>query len=343
MRRKGLCMIMFVLAVFAFSSCKHKELCYHHPHTATIRLGFDWRDAPDAAPDGMCVFFYPEEGEDAPVRRFDFAGKTGGEIEIRVGRYRVFCYNNDTEVVLLRGTEGFGTHEAFTREGDLFESVYGSSAGNTVPRAEDAEDERVVISPDMLWGCTATEVEISENGTSYVCIPESGKEEWTGRRSVHDEQAMTLYPHELTCTYTYEIRHVKGLEHVSQMCGSLSGMASSLLFCDESLGRECVTIPFEAHAGDESTIVGRFFTFGHHEENAAPHRMLLYVWMDDGSKYCYGTESGRFNVTDQVHSASDGKHVHIIIDGLDLPQPIGGDNIDPSVDDWQEVNEDIHM
>ena len=212
MRRKGLCMIMFVLAVFAFSSCKHKELCYHHPHTATIRLGFDWRDAPDAAPDGMCVFFYPEEGEDAPVRRFDFAGKTGGEIEIRVGRYRVFCYNNDTEVVLLRGTEGFGTHEAFTREGDLFESVYGSSAGNTVPRAEDAEDERVVISPDMLWGCTATEVEISENGTSYVCIPESGKEEWTGRRPVHDEQAMTLYPHELTCTYTYEIRHVKGLE-----------------------------------------------------------------------------------------------------------------------------------
>ena len=71
--------------------------------------------------------------------------------------------------------------------------------------------------------------------------------------------------------------------------------------------------------------------------------MLLYVWMDDGSKYCYGTESGRFNVTDQVHSASDRKHVHIIIDGLDLPQPIGGDNIDPSVDDWQEVNEDIHM
>lgn len=343
MIRKGLYMAMCMLAVFAFSSCEHKELCYHHPHTATIRLEFDWRDAPDANPNGMCVFFYPEEGEDVPMRRFDFTGKTGGEIEIRVGKYRVLCYNNDTEAVLLRGTESFNAHEAFTRDGDLFESVYGSSAGRTTPRAEDAKNERVVISPDMLWGCTATEVEITENGTSYICVPESEKEKWIGKPALHTEQVITLYPHELICTYTYEIRNVKGLEHVSQMCGSLSGMAPSLLFCDESLGRECVTIPFEAHAGDKTTIVGRFLTFGHHEENIEPHRMILYVWMDDNSKYCYGTESERFNVTEQVHSAPDKRHVHIIIDGLDLPKPIGGDDIDPSVDDWQEVNEDIHL
>lgn len=343
MIRKGLYVIMCMLAMSAFSSCDHKELCYQHPHTATIRLEFDWRDAPDASPKGMCVYFYPEDGEeDVPMRRFDFTGKTGGEIEIRVGRYRVLCYNNDIEAVLMRGTEGFGTHEVFTRDGDLFECIYGSSAGKTAPRAESAENERVVISPDMLWGCTAMEVEITENGISYICIPEGEKEAWLGM-PVYSEQVITLYPHELICTYTYEIRHVKGLEHVSQMCGSLSGMAPSLLFCDESLGRECVTIPFEARAGDETTVVGGFLTFGHHEENPDPHRMLLYVWMDDGSKYCYGTESERFNVTDQVHSAPDRRHVHIIIDGLDLPQPISGDNIDPSVDDWQEMNEDIHL
>lgn len=339
----GLAMLCLMMSSVLFSSCEHKELCYHHPHTATIRLEFDWRDAPDADPDGMCVFFYPEEGEDVPVRRFDFTGITGGEIEIRVGRYRVLCYNNDTEAVLLSGTKNFGTHEAFTRDGDLFESIYGSSARDTTPRAENAEDQRVVISPDMLWGCTATEVEITESGVSYICIPESEKEEWIGKTVSNTEQVITLYPHELICTYTYEIRNVNGLEHVSQMCGSLSGMAPSLLFCDESLGRECVTIPFEGRAGDETTIVGRFLTFGHNEENPEPHRLLLYVWMDDGSKYCYGIEGDRFNVTDQVHSAPDRRHVHIIIDGLDLPQPIGGDNIDPSVDDWQEVNEDIHL
>lgn len=343
MIRRMLYIIRCMSAVLVCLSCEHKELCYHHPHTATVRLEFDWRDAPGAAPDGMCVFFYPEEGEDAPMRRFDFAGTSGGEIEIRVGRYRVLCYNNDTEAVLLRGTEGFGSHEAFTRDGDLFESIYGSSAGSSTPRANGAEEERVVISPDMLWGCTATEVEITETGISYICIPFDEKDEWAGKPVENTGQVITLYPHELPCTYTYEIRHVKGLEHVSQMCASLSGMAPSLFFGDESLGRECVTLPFEAHAGDGETIVGRFLTFGHHEENAAPHRMLLYVWMDDGSKYCYGTESERFDVTGQVHSAPDRRHVHLIIDGLDLPRPIGGDNMDPSTDDWQEVNEEIHL
>lgn len=322
MIRKRLYMIMFVLATFALSSCEHKELCYRHPHTATIRIEFDWRDIPDANPNGMCVFFFPVKGEDAPLRRFDFTGKDGGTIEIRVGRYRILCYNNDTEAVLLRGTDRFATYEAFTRDGNLFESVYGSSAGSIVPRAENTDEERVVISPDMLLGCSATELEVIDSKF---------------------EQVITLYPHELVCTYTYEIRNVKGLDHVSQMCGSLSGMAPSMLFCDESLGHECVTIPFESHAGDEMTIVGKFLTFGHHEENTEPHRMVLYIWMDDGSKYCYGTESARFNVTDQVHSAPDRKHVHIIIDGLDLPKPIGGDNLDPSVDDWQEINEDIHL
>ena len=48
----------------------------------------------------MCVFFYPEEGGE-PVR-FDFTGKTGGEIDIKVGRYKVLCYNNDTEAVQFR-------------------------------------------------------------------------------------------------------------------------------------------------------------------------------------------------------------------------------------------------
>lgn len=221
---------MCACAALALCACEHKELCYHHPHTATLRLEFDWRDAPDARPEGMCVFF-------------DHAGD-------------------------------FDRHIAFTREGDLFESIYGSSAGTAAPRAKDGGNERVVISPDMMWGCAAFDVEITETGISYVCVPESEKEEWAGNPVVHTEQVITLYPHELVCTYTYEIRHVKNLAHVSQMCASLSGMAPSLLFGDESLGRECVTLPFEAHTADAQTITGGFLTFGHHEENAEPHRIL---------------------------------------------------------------------
>lgn len=342
MKKLLLNMLVCVLAA-VLCSCEHKELCYHHPHIASIKVEFNWKDAPEADPVGMCAFFYPVEGEIAPMRRFDFQNKEGGKIDIQVGRYRVLCYNNDTEIALIRGIENFDTHEAFTRNCDIFETIYGSSARSSAPRAAGAEDERVVLSPDMMWGCAAFDVEITDNGVSYICIPESEKDEWIGKPAVQTEHVITLYPHELICTYTYEIRNVKGLSHVSQMCGSITGMAPSLLFHDESLGKECVTVPFEAHAGDATTIVGKFLTFGHNEENSEAHRMLLYVWMDNGEKYCYGTEGERFNVTTQVNTAPDKRHVHIIIDGLDLPKPIGGGNMDATIDDWNEINEDIHM
>ena len=66
--------------------------------------------------------------------------------------------------------------------------------------------------------------------------------------------------------------------------------------------------------------------------------------MRDGSRFCYGTEGDKFDVTEQVHSAPDKRHVHLIIDGLELPKPIGGDdNFEASADDWYEINEDIHL
>lgn len=336
----GMTLLCMIALGVLFASCEHKDLCYQHPHVKTVRVEFDWQDAPDANPEGMCVYFYPATGGSGV--RYDFKGMTGGTVELRTGRYRVMCYNNDTESVLFHDTDDFDAHGGYTREGNVLEPIYGNGA-NYAPRAEGTEDERVVITPDMMWGCTATEVEITDEGISYVCIPFSEKDEWDGRPAVSTEQVITLYPHELICTYTYEVRNVKNLKHATQMCGSLSGMAPSMLFGSEALGTECVTIPFEAHSDGVSTITGRFYTFGHHEDNAEPHRMTFYVVMDDGQKYAYGTDaSDRFNVTGQVHTAPDPKHVHIIIDGLDLPQPIeNGNGFDVSVDDWAVVEEDI--
>ena len=159
---------LLLAAVWTLTACEHKELCYEHPHIATIYVDFDWRDAPDASPAGMCVFFYPEDKEER-ARRYDFQGTTGGQIDIPVGHYRVLCYNNDTEAVLFDGTDDFYAHKAFTREGSIFESIYGNSA-TSAPRAAGTEEERVVISPDMMWGCTATEVEINEQGIAVAQI-----------------------------------------------------------------------------------------------------------------------------------------------------------------------------
>lgn len=310
-------LLLSLAAALLLTGCVHKELCYNHPHTVSVRVEFDWRDAPEASPEGMCVYFYPLDGGGGT--RFDFKGTEGGEVELTVGSYLVLCYNNDTESVQFYNTDDFGTHGAYTREGNVLEPMYGNAANYTAPRADGSEDERVVICPDMMWGSNDTEVEILDM----------------------EENVVTLYPHELVCTYTYEVRNVRNLDHLEQMSGSISGMSGMMTFSTEELDDECVTLPFESHSDGESKITGRFYTFGHHPENEQPHNMVFYAVMDDGNKYCY-KGGDRLDVTDQVHSAPDKRHVHIIIDGLDLPEPIeNGSGFDPSVDDWEVVETDI--
>lgn len=310
--------ILYSLAILLLlPSCVHKELCYDHPHTVSVKVEFDWRDAPEADPDGMCVYFYPVGGGSGT--RFDFSGTEGGEVELQVGSYLVLCYNNDTEVAQFYNTDDFGSHGVYTREGNVLEPIYGNAADYSVPRAAGTEEERVVICPDMIWGSNDTEVEIFDAQDNVV----------------------TLFPHELVCTYTYEVRNVSNLDHLSQMSGSISGMSGALTLSTEELDDECVTLPFESHSDGVSKVTGKFYTFGHHSSNAKPHNMVFYAVMDNGEKYCY-RGGDRLDVTGQVDNAPDQRHVHIIIDGLDLPEPIeNGSGFDPSVDDWEVVEGEI--
>lgn len=63
-------------ALLLLAACDHKELCYQHPHTSSLHVVFDWREAPDADPESMYVWFFPEEGGE-PVQ-YHLAGKAGG-------------------------------------------------------------------------------------------------------------------------------------------------------------------------------------------------------------------------------------------------------------------------
>ncbi len=314
-------LLALLILTSGLSSCVHKDLCFHHPHETKIRVVFDWRDAPEADPAGMCIWFYPVEGG-SPVR-MNFKGRDGGEVTLTAGEYRILSYNNDTEAVLFANTDNMDKHSVFTREGDVLEPAYGNGYHSSkVPKPLDAADERVVITPDMLWGCTAADISVTDS-----------------------DQMITLYPHELLCSYTYEVRNVKHLKHLTRICGSLSGMSGLMTLADEQLGKECVTLPFSGNSDGVSKITGQFYTFGHHEENTKAHRMVFYVWMDDGKKYVYGSEAEeKFNVTDQIHGAQDKRRVHIVIDGLDLPKPIeNGEGYSPSVDAWGEVYKDVIM
>lgn len=339
--------ILSAVPALLLTGCEHKDLCYHHPHQVRLRVVFDWMDAPDAAPDGMTIYFYPTdvvEGQSADPYRFDFVGREGGEIELPQGHYRAITYNNDTELLNFYAIPSFEDHYATTRRGSLFEPIYGSGSKASGPRAKGSEDEAITITPDMLWGCTATDIYVSTTGVSYICVPEKDKDNYIHEPVVSKDQVITLYPHEMVCHYTYEIRNVKNMQYIQQMSASLSGMAPLVRFNGDELGRECVTHPVETFKSGADKIVGSFLVFGHHPDNTAPHRMLLYVWLTNGEKIYFGSSSPRFDVTDQIHSAPDKRRVHIIIDGLDIPKPMGdGPGFDPSVDDWQDEDHDIEI
>ena len=69
--------------------------------------------------------------------------------------------------------------------------------------------------------------------------------------------------------------------------------------------------------------------------------MVFYVIMDNGEKYCF-KDFDNLDVTQQVHEAPDYRHVHLIIDGLELPEPIeNGSGIKPEIDDWEVIEEDV--
>lgn len=336
--------LMLVSVVLLLASCTQKELCYDHPHLCNLRVEFDWRDAPNANPEKMIVYFYPLDSRLAPIRSYEFVGGRGGSISIMQGKYRVLTYNNDTEGVQFRYIHDFELHEAYTREGSVFESIYGN-ATRYAPVIKGAEGQRTVINPDMMWSCATLDVEITDEGISYLPVPGSRHSAdriaaLTRGSAITDEHTLTLYPHQTVCEYSYEIRNVTNLQHVTQLCCALTAMAPSYTIGNDELSAEPVTIPAPATSDQQSTVRGEFLTFGHDPwQPDRQHYLILYVWLADGSKFFY-----RNDVTDQVNNAPNPKRVHLVVDGLDLHLPLAnGSGFDPSVDGWESENQEIPM
>lgn len=329
-----------VIVALTFSSCHHKDLCYLHSHNTKIKVVYDWSNEPDANPAGMCAFFY--KADNSKSNRFDFPGAKGGEIELPAGIYKIITYNNDTEAVQMSATDNFDNHRAFTRTGDILEPMYGNGVTSTA-RADN--DERVVITPDQLWGCSVTDITITEHGESYV-HESSGSRDGSDSDNESDsgDQIITLKPHDMLCHYSYEVRNVKNIRHISSISGAISGMAGAMNLSTEELDTEPVTLPVGARTNvADNTVTGNFLTFGHNQANSKPHKMSFYVVMDDGSKYSF-KNAANLDVTQQVDNAPDRRHVHIIIDGLDVPEPgETGEGFNPSIDDWGVIEEDINI
>lgn len=79
--------LVFIFLWIGLTACEHKDLCYDHPHFATVRVIFDWTKISNHdKPEGMRVVFYPTDDE-SNTWIFDFPGGEGGE---DAGLYKEF-------------------------------------------------------------------------------------------------------------------------------------------------------------------------------------------------------------------------------------------------------------
>lgn len=301
------------IALVMLTACEHKPLCYDHPHRQTVKVHFDWSQAPDASPAGMVLYFYDMERK-KNVQRFDLEGRDGGQIGVTPGRYLVAFYNNDTEFTLFRGTSTFEGHQAYTAEESM--SKVFSRTDEEFPRPRATANELVTSCPDMIWGCTDQNVVVKEN---------AGVSE------------LTFVPHELVAVYSYEIRNVVNVAALESYGGLLSGMANSLDIASESTRSDLVTVPFASEQVSGTTLYGEFYTFGT-TDTSASHILTLYAWMRDGQKAYYD-----FDVTQQIINAEDPMHVLLVVDGLELPAPLVDAGYSTDVDEWQTDDVDVSL
>lgn len=346
-RRLVVFLFLTVIMGISLISCDHKELCFHHDHLITLTLRYDWCDAPDAEVAAMVAFFYPTDPDSGNIYRFIFPNSEGGEIEVAEGTYHLLTYNADSELVIAMQTDDYFTHLLYTRLGWLFEPAMGSRSTRShrndgIPRSEGAEDEAVVVTPDQMWGFNVVDIEVTKQGVFYECNPFDPDYEPDVDIEV-TENTITVYPHDLMCHYSYEVRNVKGLDNVLNLCGAITGMSATLDMSSEEPDSKSVTYPVEATISDDTTITGEFLCFGHHSENDYPHFFSLYLWLRGGETVFIGNLDN-FDVSDQIHAAEDPRNVHFIIDGLDLTQFHGGESSwDVKFDDWIDNEEEMIM
>lgn len=320
---KAWILALTISATLILTACRHREFDFETDTSSTLEVVFDWEHDPTAQPKSMVLYLFPAEG--GLPYRYDLPGRDGGAISVARGIYHAVCINNDEPSVKYLGEESHSTFLVTTPETSSLHFGSGFElALSKIPTADGCEDQPFGGSAPLLWSASLTDVEVTV-GTK------------TGRAS----QYIEMKPTRIVDTYQVTVKNIKNATSLTAMSATLSDMADGYYAGLRQHNDAAVTIPVELpHNAATAIAEGQFYTFGHCSSTRRTHKLMIYAIMANGAKYYY-----EYDVTDQAHSEPDANNVyHIIIDNLDLPEPIGGGGgINPEVDEWSDININIGM
>ena len=318
---------LLIITLVLLSACRYKDLCYDHNHdtdhnvslklSLDIDLDVDLEVSVEAhtkidTPSLMKINFYePVKGN---LSETEYTGPTGGPIHVNPGQYRMVIYSFDTEWTDIRGESNINTLEAFTSDVTDLKWKQFANFAKGINREQAAP---IIYTPDHVL-VTQKDVEIpaySTEGEYVITITAT---------------AATILE-----TYGFEVKNIEGIEYIASVDAFITNQARSHYFGRGERSSDSATIYFPMEVDKEKkTLKTTFNTFG---KLPGESRSLLHILLidSDGNEFTLTTD-----ITDQFTHTD---HEIIITDSIVIPKPEGGGGIDPSVDDWENHDEDVNI
>ncbi len=234
-------LLMWVPILLALTSCEHKELCMHHPHSARVRIDVDWSRFVEDNPSGMSVMIFPA-AENPSRTEEDFGTEplkkpvtiltntlTHAYVTLPMGDYHVMVYNQSPSEfgsISFRGMDRYETAEVYSN--DIASRWYHAKG-----------DEKVGIEPEWLGthrqeNLSITPEMVEETGKSIIST-QSARDPLS-----EDIVLTTLYPENIIWTLTVKV-HLQGIKNLRSARAAITGMSEGYRFSTASYLSDVVT------------------------------------------------------------------------------------------------------
>ena len=282
-----------LLALLLLVGCRRNEICYDEfDAQVPVRIDLLWTARP-ALPSGFYACFYPLE-----ARPFvDYLDTYGGVLNLTPSHYSVVTFSNDTEKVRFRNTTTYETFEAYV------------DAATRPSLTAGAPMEVGIAEPDRLFAASVRDVEVAATGDTVV---------------------IEKYPQRLFAVYPFEVSGLTGVENLSAIRASVSGMAPSVFLASGELGANPSTV-FLNFRRTADGIEGGFSTFGHYADPAVRHIFTLELL------YQGRVTRLEYDVTEMLHTTDRIS----IVERIDFPPVTGGGGFDTGVGGWGDDVVDV--
>lgn len=319
MLKKLLSSVCLTILLTPLVGCDHKDIGIGVDDLleGRIKVVYDWRYCPDANPSSMELCLYPKDGSEH--LSFNLVGREGSYVSLEPDTYDIISMNNDDlDWAVYRNTDNKDDFKVETH--DASESSDYNLLVNYLRSTRANDTNRLASTPGMSWSTRQDSVTVIKSD---------------------QDQVITLYPKEIVCHYSVEVRNVENIELARGITinGTISGLADGYHHGARISSDTPVTMPFTFSVDTENKeLHSQFLTFGECNTVKSFHNLKVYLFLADGTTF-----EKAFDVDKQISEAPDPTHVNIIVSGLTIPRHGGQGGINPDVNDWNSDIIDIEM